>query len=93
MDLSRHSSMSQSVEHPIQPSGDIEGLLPLPSGDSIAAAVLEQFEKLPSKFKPVQRTPTVREWTVLSGIVLSLPEDFVSSDTKKLRCVALGLVN
>jgi hypothetical protein len=60
------------------------------SGDSIAGAVLEEFQKLASKFKPEQRTPKLREWTVLSGIVVSWTRDSTINDGIKLKCVALG---
>lgn len=39
------------------------------SGDKIAQAVLDQFDKLPAKRKPLVRGGGVREWVPLSGIV------------------------
>jgi len=38
-------------------------------GDEIAAAVLEEFEKLPAKRKPCVRDNGLHEWVPLSGIV------------------------
>ncbi|RFU32639.1 hypothetical protein B7463_g3706, partial [Scytalidium lignicola] len=40
------------------------------SGDEIAQAVLKQFDKLPTKRKPLVRGGGVREWVPLSGIVV-----------------------
>lgn len=37
--------------------------------DAIAAAVISEFEKLPSKRKPHIRSNGVHEWVPLSGIV------------------------
>jgi hypothetical protein len=39
------------------------------AADKIADAVLQVFEKLPSKRKPIVRDNGVREWIPLSGIV------------------------
>ena len=39
------------------------------SGDDIAEAVLNKFEKWPSKRKPLLRNDGVKEWVPLSGIV------------------------
>jgi tRNA-specific adenosine deaminase 1 len=38
-------------------------------GDDIAEVVLQQFNALPSKRKPLARGDGVREWVPLSGIV------------------------
>jgi hypothetical protein len=40
------------------------------SGDDIADYVLNVYAALPKKHKPVQRTETQHECTVLSGIVI-----------------------
>ena len=40
-------------------------------GDDIARCVLAKFAALPAKRKPIQRSNSIREWTVLSGIVLA----------------------
>jgi hypothetical protein len=39
------------------------------SGDEIAEAVLQEFDKWPTKRKPLQRGDGVKEWVPLSGIV------------------------
>jgi hypothetical protein len=39
------------------------------TGDSIAEAVLERFNSLPKKRKPIQRADHRREWVPLAGIV------------------------
>ena len=39
-------------------------------GDAIAAAVLDQFDRLPPKRKPINRGNGVQEWVPLSGIVV-----------------------
>jgi tRNA-specific adenosine deaminase 1 len=42
-----------------------------PTGDDIAHCVLEAFQKLPPKRKPLHRDDGKREWVPLSGIVLA----------------------
>jgi tRNA-specific adenosine deaminase 1 len=39
------------------------------SGDEIAEVVLKEFEKWPTKRKPLLRGDGVKEWVPLSGIV------------------------
>jgi tRNA-specific adenosine deaminase 1 len=46
------------------------------SGDAIAAAVLEQFERLPAKRKPAVRHNGLHEWVPLSGIVIEKNDQF-----------------
>jgi hypothetical protein len=38
--------------------------------DEIAKCVLETFDSLPAKGKPLQRSDGIKEWVPLSGIVL-----------------------
>jgi hypothetical protein len=45
------------------------------SGDDIADCVLKVFDSLPKKYKPIQRTESQHECTVLSGIVLEKGKD------------------
>lgn len=45
--------------------------------DSIASVVLEQFDRLPSKSKPVVRDNGLREWVPLSGIVAEIDGVFI----------------
>ncbi|KAK0390926.1 hypothetical protein NLU13_0429 [Sarocladium strictum] len=52
------------------------------SADAIAAVVLAQFAKLPSKRKPAVRDNGLREWVPLSGIVLE--------KDGHLTCIALA---
>lgn len=39
------------------------------SEDAIATAVLEIFDSLPAKLKPVKPTAEIFQWTSLSGII------------------------
>jgi hypothetical protein len=39
-------------------------------GDDIASCILNAFDKLPSKFKPLHGVTTINEWVPLSGVVL-----------------------
>lgn len=52
-------------------------------GNAIANIVLDAFHQLPQKFKPRQYPNGRREWTTLSGIV-------VSSRSGHRQCIALG---
>jgi len=38
--------------------------------DEIAALVLQQFDRLPAKFKPAVRDNGIHEWVPLCGIVV-----------------------
>lgn len=51
--------------------------------DRIATCVLEAFEALPAKCKPVEATAGIFQWVPLSGIVI------IKGDNEA-RCVALG---
>ncbi|KJR82668.1 tRNA-specific adenosine deaminase 1 [Sporothrix schenckii 1099-18] len=51
--------------------------------DSIAKAVLEEFDRLPTNRKPAVRSNGIREWVPLSGIVAELADG-------QLVCVALA---
>jgi tRNA-specific adenosine deaminase 1 len=42
------------------------------TGDEVALCVLQTFDKLPKKRKPLHRTDGSREWVPLSGIVLAI---------------------
>jgi len=41
------------------------------NGDQIALAVLQEYDKLPQKAKPLNRGTKGKEWVPLSGIVAS----------------------
>ncbi|ORY60529.1 adenosine-deaminase domain-containing protein [Pseudomassariella vexata] len=51
--------------------------------DSIATLVLQQFEKLPAKRKPLVRDNGIHEWVPLSGIV-------AQGLDSKLHCIAIA---
>ena len=44
--------------------------------DAIASVVLEEFDRLPSKRKPVIRGNGIHEWVPLSGIVAKGDMDY-----------------
>ncbi len=62
------------------------------SGDNIADCVLKVFDSLAKKYKPVRRTESQHECTVLSGIVLErgkyLQQSLYRSQTPQqdMRC-------
>ena len=56
-----------------------------PAADDIARCVLDAYDRLPQKCKPLEREPGSREWVPLSGIVLA-------TGSGSLECVALGWV-
>lgn len=53
-------------------------------GNQVAELVLATFRTLPSKAKPRHYLNGLREWTPLSGLVIS------NVDSSNARCVALG---
>jgi tRNA-specific adenosine deaminase 1 len=53
------------------------------SGDEIAEAVLKEFDKWPTKRKPLRRGDGVQEWVPLSGIV-------AQGETLKVGARSLG---
>ena len=55
----------------------------VPNPDAIAQAVINQYELLPSKRKPLIRPNGVHEWVPLAGIV-------AQHEDGSLRCLALG---
>jgi tRNA-specific adenosine deaminase 1 len=55
------------------------------SGDEIAAVVLKEFEKWPTKRKPLLRGDGVKEWVPLSGIV-------AQGETSKSGGQIIGLI-
>jgi hypothetical protein len=55
------------------------------SGDEIAEAVLEEFDKWPTKRKPLLRGEGVKEWVPLSGIV-------AQGETSKIGDQTIGLI-
>jgi len=65
--------------------------------DEIAKCVLETFDSLPAKRKPLQRSDGVEEWVTLSGIVLEIGMtdllSCVTIDRMPLTCVALGYLS
>ncbi|KAI4098220.1 MAG: hypothetical protein L6R37_006619 [Teloschistes peruensis] len=54
------------------------------SEDAIATAVLEIFDSLPAKLKPVKPTAEIFQWTSLSGIIA------VKGRGQKPECLSLG---
>lgn len=54
--------------------------------ERIATCVLEAFEALPARCKPVEATAGVFQWVPLSGIV-------IMKGNNEARCVALGYGN
>jgi hypothetical protein len=53
------------------------------SGDEIAEVVLKEFEKWPTKRKPLVRSDGAKEWVPLSGIVVQgLPLKRLAGDRK-----------
>ena len=52
------------------------------SGDEIALCVIQAYNRLPQKFKPIRKSTTTREWVPLSGIVLSGGRDAVITPKK-----------
>jgi len=49
------------------------------AADVIASLVLQEFDKLPAKRKPVVRDNGLREWVPLSGIIAEGNSIFLSS--------------
>lgn len=65
-----------------------------PKSDQIAACVLNAFDALPSKFKPL-RNGDVTEWVPLSGIVLEMPshgDSVDQADAINLVCISAWYV-
>ncbi|KAL8901060.1 MAG: hypothetical protein Q9207_005381 [Kuettlingeria erythrocarpa] len=54
------------------------------SGDAVAEAVLQTYDALPRKCKPVEATADFFQWVPLSGIVV------VKGDNSRPECLSLG---
>jgi hypothetical protein len=65
-ELHHPASFTLHSNQQLMPQSSSDSLL----GEEIAKLVLDTFAKLPPKCKPGWRTPTIREWVPLAGIVL-----------------------